>query len=103
MQWKSPSETDSRLAGQEIPHILRNWFSLPCSMTTRANHWTLSWDTLIQSPPTHDVFNINFNIILPSAPRPPKWCHPFGSSGKNFTCVSLMRATCPTYRRSDNS
>jgi hypothetical protein len=47
----------------------------------------------------HNLFEVHFNIILPSTPRYPKWAPPFRFSDKNFYAflISPMRATYPAH------
>jgi hypothetical protein len=65
-------------------------------------------NTLSQMNPVHIIttypFEINFNIIISSTPRPPKWSHPLRFFCKNFVYNSqfFMRAKRFTIQPSFN-
>jgi len=43
---------------------------------TSACHFTLSWSPWTQSTPTHQIYKINFNIVLSLIPKSSKWYSP---------------------------
>lgn len=45
----------------------------------------------MQSAPSHPIFMVYSNIILPSIPRPSKWTHFFGLSRQNFVGKSFQK------------
>jgi len=52
------------------------------------------------SPRKPILFEINFNIILQSTPRPSKWSLSFRFLHQNSVCTSLISHTCHQHRQS---
>jgi hypothetical protein len=72
----------------------------------KSHHLSLSWATLIQSTPSCPiVFNIHFNIMLPSMPWSYKCslCFRFPYRRVWITPFSPTRATCHMPRPSPSS
>jgi hypothetical protein len=86
MEHISTSEAKSCLDCQEFPtfHGNRRFITL----FTRSRLWTLTWASRMQSTHLHPIFKINFNIILPSRSRSPKWSEIFKFTDQNFVSIS---------------
>jgi hypothetical protein len=59
------------------------------SMFIKTRHWNLSPTSCIQ--PTSYLFEIHFNIIIPSTSRSPRWPRP-----SNFWIICFMHFSCPS-------
>jgi hypothetical protein len=95
MEQSPPAESDSYSATQEIPSILWN------PMFHHRLHNIPSTDCAVNSisPVTTLTFyfcKIQFNIILPSMLKSPKWSLPFRFSDQivNAFLISHMSSTC---------
>jgi hypothetical protein len=72
----------------------RHCFCFLSSGTDELYHWTLSWAILIQFTSSYSVYEVDFNIILPSMPGSPKWSFPFLIFDQNFVSVSNLPSAC---------
>jgi hypothetical protein len=82
--WKQTNFRQER----DSPSFMELDFSLSCQQQPLL--FSLFWDGWILPMPSHAIFNIQFNIILPSMPRYSKWCLSFNFTHLNHVSIFLL-------------